>query len=233
MASASGDRDSPFSQGARLPRLSQQVPMSQQAPSAFSSEDAAERDLMADFSAQVERYRRLSSGERAALLEAAGAGDARAGRRLVEHHLYLVFEAAARYRGQGLGFADLFQAGSEGLIQEVDRYRGREVDFIASSERAVARAIEGAIAQDTGTRRNETALVEACRALEKATLLLQGRLCREPSVAELAELLEWDGGRVEAIRTMLAEARTRQDLELLAYLDAAEGSADDAGGDPA
>jgi len=182
-------------------------------------ESGTERELRGAFAAQVRRYRRLSSAERARLLEAIEAGDGCAGQRLVEHHLYLVYEAALRFRSRGLDFADLFQAGSEGLTVEVDHYRGPEEGFIEASRRGVIRAIEGAVAQQAEARRNEKAFAEACRVLEKAELLLRQRLQRPPLDREVAELLEWEEGRVASIREMLTAARTRHDLELLPYLE--------------
>ncbi len=193
-------------------------------PFSLNGETSAERELMASFSAQVGRYKRLSAGERAELLGAAEAGDACAGQRLVEHHLYLVYETAVRYRAQGLDFADLFQAGSEGLIVEVDHYRGPAEGFIEASRRGVVRAIESAIAGQADKRRNDEAFAVGCRALEKAELLLRQRLRRPPLDWEVAEVLEWEEARVTTIREMLVAARTRHDLELLPYL--AEGLLD-------
>ncbi len=172
-----------------------------------------------DLEAQVRHYPRLATADRARLLAAAQRGDGDARGRLVEHYLYLVLEAAARYRHRGLGVGDLFQVGSEGLLVEVERFRGAQRDFVASAERAVARAIEAALAEESEAVKNESAVLEACRAVERTEVLLKARLGRPPTDQEIAAALDWDRGRVEAVRRMLVEARARQDVELLAYLD--------------
>lgn len=142
-----------------------------------------------------------------------------ASRRLVEHHLNWVLEAAQGYQGRGLDFADLFQAGCEGLIAMVDHYRGAEPDFQASCERAIAHAIEVALAEEADARRNDEVLCASCHALERAELLLKDQLHREPSDAELARVLQWHEERVATVRALLVEARRRQDLALVPFLD--------------
>jgi DNA-directed RNA polymerase sigma subunit (sigma70/sigma32) len=187
-----------------------------------SPEDPGERGLTVYLEAQVRRYPRLAVADRARLLAAVQQGDSQASQQLVEHHLYLVLEVAAEYRNQGLGIGDLFQAGAEGLLVGVEHFRGVEAEFVASSRQAVARAIEGALANESEAVKNESAFVDACRALERAEVLLKTRLGRPPTDQELAAALEWDDGRVETIRRILVDARTRQDLEMLAYLDDGE-----------
>jgi DNA-directed RNA polymerase specialized sigma subunit len=174
---------------------------------------------MAQLSAEVRVFRLLSAEERTELLGAVQRGDPKASQRLVEHHLYWVLEGAQRYQARGLGFADLFQAGCEGLIATVDHYRGAERDFQAACELAIAHAIEVALAEEADARRNEEAFRESCRALEQAELLLKAQLHREASDAEIARVLQWDEERAATVRAHLVEARRRQDLELVPFLD--------------
>jgi DNA-directed RNA polymerase sigma subunit (sigma70/sigma32) len=179
----------------------------------------SERAEIAQLSAQVRAFRPLSAAERTELLGAVERGDPTASQRLVEHHLNWVLETVQRYQGRGLGFADLFQAGCEGLIAMVDHYRGTEQDFQASCERAIAQAIEVALAEELDARRNDEALSESCNALDKAELLLKAQLHREVSDAEIARVLQWDEERVATVRALLVEARRRHDLELVPFLD--------------
>jgi DNA-directed RNA polymerase sigma subunit (sigma70/sigma32) len=184
-----------------------------------SGDSPSERAEIAQLSAQVHAFRPLSAAERTELLGGVERGDPMASQRLVEHHLNWVLDTAQRYRARGLDFGDLFQAGCEGLIAMVDHYRGAEHDFQAACERAIAHAIEVALAEEADARRNDEAFIESCRALENAELLLKGQLHREASDAEIARVLQWDEERVATVRAFLVEARRRQDLELVPFLD--------------
>jgi DNA-directed RNA polymerase sigma subunit (sigma70/sigma32) len=185
-----------------------------------SGDSPSERGEIAQLSAQVRAFRPLSAAERTELLGAVERGDPMASQRLVEHHLTWVLDAAQRYRARGLDFGDLFQAGCEGLIAMVDHYRGAERDFQAACERAIAHAIEVALAEEAGARRNDEAFIESCNAMESAELLLKAQLHREVSDAEIARVLQWDEARVATVRALRVEALRRHDLELVPFLDA-------------
>ncbi|TMF19534.1 MAG: hypothetical protein E6I31_13530 [Chloroflexi bacterium] len=66
----------------------------------------------ADYRTQLARYPRLSNDEERRLLNTQGPARDAANRRLIEHNLYLVLEAAQARKKRGVAFGDLFQEGT-------------------------------------------------------------------------------------------------------------------------
>jgi RNA polymerase sigma factor (sigma-70 family) len=171
------------------------------------------------YRAQVARYPRLSNEEERRLLSTQGREREAANRTLIEHNLYLVFEAADARKERGVPFGDLFQEGTVGLISAVEHYQPGHGGFHARLVHAISATMDDVLAQTEEAQRNDEAFVTACRLLESAQRLLAGRLSRAATPSELAELLHWDEARVNVILEMLAEAREVHDEELLDYLD--------------
>jgi len=172
-----------------------------------------------DYRAQVARYPRLSNEEERRLLATRGRERDAANRRLIEHNLYLVLEAALARKERGVPFGDLFQEGTVGLISAVEHYKPGDGAFHARLVHAIAATMDDVLAQTEEAQRNDEAFVVACRLLESAQRLLSGRLGRPATPAELAKLLQWEEARVNVILGMLGEARDLNDQELLDYID--------------
>lgn len=182
-----------------------------------------------DYRAQVARYPRLSSDEEQRLLATHGAERDAANRRLIEHNLYLVFEAAMARKEHGVPFGDLFQEGTVGLISAVEHYQPAQGGFQGRLADAIAATMDDVVAQTREAQRNDEAFVAACRLLEAAERLLAERLGRDATSTELAKLLHWEEARVNLILDMLHEARQLHDAELLEYLDDVEPQAGEDG----
>jgi DNA-directed RNA polymerase sigma subunit (sigma70/sigma32) len=176
-----------------------------------------------DYRAQVARYPRLSNDEERRLLATQGRERDAANRRLIEHNLHLVLEAAVARKERGVPFGDLFQEGTVGLISAVEHYQPAQGAFHARLVHAINATMDDVVAQTEEAQRNDEAFVVACRVLESAQRLLAGRLGRVATPQELAELLHWEEARVNLILAMLSEARAVHDQELLDYLDELEG----------
>ncbi len=176
-------------------------------------------DEEADYRAQLARYPRLSNDEERRLLNTQGASRDAANRRLIEHNLYLVLEAAQARKKRGVAFGDLFQEGTVGLISAVEHYKPGDGAFHARLVHAIAATMDDVLAQTEEAQRNDEAFVIACRLLESAQRLLSGRLGRPATPAELAKLLQWEEARVNIILGMLGVARDVHDQELLDYID--------------
>ena len=172
----------------------------------------------AEYRAQVASYPRLSAGEQASLLATTGPAREAANRRLIEHNLDLVFEAAYERRARGVAFGDLFQEGTVGLISAVEHFTAPSPQFRSRLRLAIGATMDDVLAQAADAQRNDEAFVSACQLLQAADRLLGGRLGRAPTTAELARLLQWEEGRVTVIREMLDRARDVHDQELLEYL---------------
>jgi DNA-directed RNA polymerase sigma subunit (sigma70/sigma32) len=175
------------------------------------------------YRAQVARYPRLSHDEERRLLATEGRERDAANRRLIEHNLYLVLEAALARKQRDIPFGDLFQEGTVGLISAVEHYQPSQGAFHARLVHAISVTMDDVVAQTKEAQRNDEAFVVACRVLESAQRLLAGRLGRAATAAELAALLHWEEARVNVILAMLSEARDTHDQELLDYLDDLEG----------
>ena len=175
------------------------------------------------YRAQVARFPRLSNEEERRLLASQGREREAANRTLIEHNLYLVFEAAEARKERGVPFGDLFQEGTVGLISAVEHYRPDHGGFHARLVHAINVTMDDVLAQTEAAQRNDEAFVTACRVLESAQRLLADRLSRPATPAELAKLLHWEEARVNLILEMLSEARALHDQELLDYLDDLDG----------
>jgi RNA polymerase sigma factor (sigma-70 family) len=177
------------------------------------------KDEEDEIRSQIASYSRLSNAEEQRLLATRGVNRDEANRRLIEHNLYLVLEAAEARKRRGVSFGDLFQEGTVGLISAVEHYKPSDGGFNERLAYVIAATMDDVLAQTDEAQRNEKAFVVACRLLESAQRLLSERLDRPATPAELAKLLQWEEARVNVILAMLGEAETTHDQELLDYLD--------------
>ena len=183
------------------------------------STDHVSADEEDGYRAQVARYPRLSSDEEAQLLATRGASRDQANQRLIEHNLYLVYEAARARKSSGVSFGDLFQEGTVGLISAVEHYQQPGPDFAATLRQAIVATMDDVVGQTAQARKNDQAFASATQLLEAAQRLLTERLGHPATPAELARLLHWEEARVNLVLGLLGEARTLHDQELLDYLE--------------
>lgn len=172
-----------------------------------------------DYRVQVARYPRLASEDEERLLRSHGAARDAANRTLIEHNLYLVFDAAMARKHRGVPFGELFQEGTVGLISAVEHYQSGDDGFHSRLVEAISATMDDVLGQTQEAQRNDEAFVSACRLLESAQRLLSARLQRKATAAELASLLQWEEARVNVILEMLHDASDHHDQELSTYLD--------------
>ena len=161
-----------------------------------------------------------ASAEHRQLLKAAAHGDAEARDALTQAHLDWVLSAARERADRGLSQGDLFQEGSIGLMEAIDRFpsSGWE-DFEGFAREQVARRMDGALGEEERVVNDGRMLIQAAEEYEAAEISLRLELGRSPTDSELAEKLQWSVQRTEEIGQMVADARRRHDEELLEYLD--------------
>ncbi|AXL92443.1 B/F/G family RNA polymerase sigma-70 factor [Streptomyces sp. CB09001] len=109
---------------------------------------------------------------------------------LIEMNMSLVRFAAGRFRGRGDDMEDIVQTGMIGLIKAIDRFElSREVEFTSFALPYIVGEIKRFFRDTTWAvhvpRRLQELRVELARAREE----LSTRLDREPTVAELATLM--------------------------------------------
>ncbi|MFD4574554.1 RNA polymerase sigma factor SigF [Streptomyces sp. NPDC058417] len=109
---------------------------------------------------------------------------------LIEMNMSLVRFAAGRFRGRGDDMEDVVQTGMIGLIKAIDRFEiAREVEFTSFALPYIVGEIKRFFRDTTWAVHVPRRLQELRVELAKARDELAGRLDREPTVAELATLM--------------------------------------------
>ncbi|WP_329406605.1 RNA polymerase sigma factor SigF [Streptomyces sp. NBC_00704] len=109
---------------------------------------------------------------------------------LIEMNMSLVRFAAGRFRGRGDDMDDIVQTGMIGLIKAIDRFEvAREVEFTSFAVPYIVGEIKRFFRDTTWAVHVPRRLQELRVELAKAREELASRLDREPTVAELATLM--------------------------------------------
>jgi RNA polymerase sigma-B factor len=109
---------------------------------------------------------------------------------LIEMNISLVRFAAGRFRGRGDDMEDIVQTGTIGLIKAIDRFDlSREVEFTSFALPYIVGEIKRFFRDTTWAVHVPRRLQELRVELAKARDELSSRLDREPTVAELATLM--------------------------------------------
>ncbi|WP_030675641.1 RNA polymerase sigma factor SigF [Streptomyces sp. NRRL B-1347] len=136
---------------------------------------------------------------------------------LIELNLSLVRYAATRYRNRGDEREDIVQVGTIGLIKAIDRFDlTREVEFTTFAVPYIVGEIKRFFRDTSWAVHVPRRLQEARIELVKATEELSSRLDRDPTTAELAELMSLPEGEViEARKAANAYTSSSLDTTLL------------------
>jgi DNA-directed RNA polymerase sigma subunit (sigma70/sigma32) len=180
------------------------------------AEPEPDRALDRVLHAQAAEKRPLGVEEERALF--ARLPDAEASRVLVEHNLDLVVGQAERHEDRGLSFADLYQEGTVGLLDAVGAYTGQGT-FRDFASLHIGLQMDSLIEAEVGARREADRYVADSRHLDLAQVMFRQQHHREPDPEELAALLKWDRAHLDKVTALLQEARQRNDLLTLEFLE--------------
>jgi RNA polymerase primary sigma factor len=127
-------------------------------------------------------------------------------KRFIEANLRLVVTIAKHYCGRGLQFLDLIQEGNIGLIKAVDKFNHRlGFRFATYASWWIRQAVTRALADQSRTIRIPVHMVELTRKFTITERSLVSRLCRQPTLEEIAAEMALPMKVVEAIRELVKE----------------------------
>lgn len=163
-------------------------------------DNVALKDPIKMYLREIGKIPLLTPSQERELARRAQAGNERAKRKLVESNLRLVVSIAKRYIGRGLPFLDLIQEGNIGLLKAVDKFDWRKgYKFSTYATWWIRQAITRAIADQARTIRIPVHMVETINKLNRLTREYYQKYGEQPSMDELAKLMDRPVDKIEEI----------------------------------
>lgn len=163
-------------------------------------EDSIVLDSVKAYLRSIGNHPRLTFEEEKELSARVQSGDRSAVNTLVECNLLLVVSIAKKYYGCGLPLIDIIQEGNLGLIKAAEKYDGEKgFRFSTYATYWIRQAISRGLGDQSRTIRIPANMVELLSKVKKASSLLTQTLHREPTEKEIAEYLQIEEDKVQAV----------------------------------
>ncbi len=165
--------------------VDQQVEEAAAVASWFTPSTSDSLDL---YLAQIGRTALLTKHEEQELAKRVEQGDEAAKQRMIEANLRLVVSIAKKYRGHGVGFLDLIQEGTIGLVRAVEKFEWqRNLKFSTYATWWIRQAVQRAVANQSRTIRVPVHVHDRMRKVERARRTLEAKSGRDATVEEIAK----------------------------------------------
>jgi len=139
----------------------------------------------------ISKVELITAEEEVILAQKIRAGDAIALEKLTKANLRFVVSVAKQYQNQGLTLGDLINEGNLGLIKAAQRFdETRGFKFISYAVWWIRQSIMQSLAEQSRIVRLPLNRVGSLNKISKAFAKLEQSFEREPSAAEIAELLD-------------------------------------------
>ena len=140
---------------------------------------------------EIRNVNMITPSEEVELAVKIKSGDHLAFEKLIKANLRFVISVAKQYQNRGLSFEDLINEGNLGLIKAAQRFdETRGFKFISYAVWWIRQSILEALAKQTRTIRLPLNRINAINKINKALSELGQKYEREPSVDEVAEVLD-------------------------------------------
>jgi RNA polymerase primary sigma factor len=150
------------------------------------------------------RHELLSAAEEVALCQRMEAGDQAAREELICHNLRLVMSIAKKYRGHDMPLEDLIQEGNIGLMRAVEKFDYRKgFKFSTYATWWIRQAVTRALADQSRLVRLPVHIGESLSRMRQVRDRLVDALQREPTIDELAAVLDLTPKKTQALLSAL------------------------------
>ncbi len=175
--------------GRRL--VDRQAAFKADAPPADKEITRAQMDATRLYLSEIGHSPLLTAEEEVYFSRLAQKGEVAARQRMIESNLRLVVKIARRYMNRGLALLDLIEEGNLGLIRAVEKFDPeRGFRFSTYATWWIRQTIERAIMNQTRTIRLPIHIVKEINVYLRAARKLGQTMDHEPSVEDIAELLD-------------------------------------------
>jgi len=152
---------------------------------------------------EIGRVPLLTRKEERALARRIRRGDAQAREQMIKANLRLVVKIANDYAELGLPLLDLISEGNIGLMKAVEHFNPRKgAKFSTYASWWIKQAIRRALSNQSKLIRLPVHITEKISKMKRAGFRLSEQLGRDPTAAELGQLVDLPADRVEQLRTI-------------------------------